>query len=92
MVVDFCLMAWAKVCPPVRLGARIDLPRGVILFALLLGGCSTYLDRVEKFRFLWKIGDAEGAAREMSVLAEQSPRRDLYQHVGAVHLYHDRHV
>ena len=36
----------------------------------------SYKDRAENFRFLWKIGDAEGAAREMADLADQAPRRD----------------
>jgi uncharacterized protein len=39
-------------------------------------GCVSYVDRVENFRFLWKIGDAEGAAHEMNGLADASPRRD----------------
>ncbi|MBG30450.1 MAG: hypothetical protein CMI31_10685 [Opitutae bacterium] len=52
------------------------LARIISLFFFLLGGCSTSVDRTEKFRFLWKIGDAQGASQEMSALAEKAPRRD----------------
>ena len=55
---------------------RQSFSTGFLLVSIALGGCVSYLDRAENFRFLWKIGDAEGATREMSALAEQAPRRD----------------
>jgi len=55
---------------------RQGLVTGFVLTGLTFGGCISSIDRAENFRFLWKIGDAEGAAREMTDLAERAPRRD----------------
>ncbi len=49
---------------------------GLFLAGSLFVGCVSHVDRTENFRFLWKIGDTERAAQEISGLADKSPRRD----------------
>ena len=52
------------------------LARSFYLLFIVLGGCSTSFDGAEKFRFLWKIGDAQAASEEISALANKAASRD----------------